>query len=187
MQLVRSFRAAATCLPKCRVLGSFACLLGFSAVLTASERTSARQTFRLTVPVTSNVAVPNVERDVEHLVEGSGEFPEHVWSLESNSPSGLVADFSVATAFTHQDYPSIQHDARLRVRIGNATGLGQWTATQQEDATDREAGDQRANVQVRSDAPGRAAVALQVSMMDEFHSLAQGRYSTTVVCTISMP
>ncbi|CAN0457695.1 unnamed protein product [Hapterophycus canaliculatus] len=148
---------------------------------------SAWQRYRIHVPVTSNVSVPTERVVVDQVDQTTGEFPEQSWSLQSNSAGGLVADFSVASAFVHQDYPSIQHDARLRLRIAEQTGTGQWVTTQSDDQTQQSAGDSVAGVQVRSNAPGSAQVALSVSLVDDFALMAPGSYSTTVVCTIASP
>lgn len=153
----------------------------------ASAADSASQRFRMHVPVTSNVAVPTERVVVDQVNETTGEFPEQSWSLESNSAAGLVADFTVASAFVHQDNPTIQHDARLRIRVSEHTGSGQWVATQGEDQTRQSNGDQSAGVQVQSNAPGSAKVALSVSLVDDFALMAPGTYSTTVVCTIASP
>lgn len=155
--------------------------------LASDGSATASQAFRIAVPVSSQVAVPDADTEITNFDPESGEFPEHVWALETNSPAGLVANFSVDQAFTHQLYPSLQHDARLRLRVASSAGSGVWTTTIQEDATNESSGDGQASVQVESNAPGSASVALQVSLVDDFHTMTQGRYTTTVVCTVSMP
>lgn len=172
----------------CHLLGLalMASLVMLSAEVAAAAD-SASQRFRIHVPVTSNVGNPTGQVVVDQVNEATGEFPEQSWSLQSNSPSGMVADFTVASAFVHQDDPSVQHDARLRIRVSEQTGMGQWVATQSEDQTQQSAGDSVAGVQVKSNAPGSAKVALLVSLVDEFASMAPGTYSTTVVCTIASP
>lgn len=158
-----------------------------SSVEVASAADSASQRFRIHVPVTSNVVVPVERVVVDQVNETTGEFPEQTWSLQSNNTAGLVADFTVATAFVHQDDASIQHDARLRIRVSEQTGIGQWVATQSDDQTQQSAGDSVAGVQVQSNAPGSANVALSVSLVDDFALMAPGTYSTTVICTIASP
>lgn len=167
----------------------FFVIVANAVCLANSEETSASasQAFRISVPTSSQVAVPPADSEITNFDASTGEFPEQVWSLQSNSPNGLVASFSVSEAFTHEDYPSIQHDARLRLRVAQTTGNGTWLTTIQDDVTHEASGDGQASVQVESNAPGRASVALKVSLVDDFQTMTQGRYSTTVVVTVSMP
>ena len=96
-----------------------------------------------------------------------------------------MAEFSVDQAFTHQTQPLLNSDAELSLRIGQTGGPARWTATRAIDATSVAEGDQRAVVQVVSDAAGSARVDLGVRFLPNGEP-ATGQYSITVSCTITV-
>jgi hypothetical protein len=151
-----------------------------------SAEHSAQQQFQVNVPASSTISVPDEEVAIGDMDQATGEFPEQIWKLESSSPAGVIADFTVSSGFKNEIDPSIEYDAVLKIRVAQSTGQGQWITTKGNAATNHSGGVSQAGVQVQSDAPGQADLALQVLLVDDFASMTAGTYSMTVTCTISV-
>lgn len=147
----------------------------------------ASQSFRVTVPASAQVVAPPAAAILHDLATAAQHFPLQTWSLQTNSPSGLVAEFSVNESFVNASDHAVKSDAELSIRVAATKGPGRWTTTQYLDHTSHAVGDNDAVVQVTSNAMGNADIELQVRFLNETIELPVGEYFTTVYCTLSMP
>jgi hypothetical protein len=167
-------------------------LLGLVGLLCMQPTTlSAQQpsqTFVVTVPTTAAVVAPPGVSITHDASDAPQDFPGQLWSVNGNSASGMVVEFSVDQAFTHLTQPLAKRDAELSVKIYQTEGPARWTATKAIDATSCGQGDEHAVVQVTSDSFGTAEIDLGVRFLSNgTTALATGDYATTVFCTITMP
>lgn len=156
-----------------------------TAVLSAESPT---QRFVVTVPTHASVVSPPPVSITHDLSDAAQLFPSQRWSISGNSSAGMVVEFSIDQAFTHQTLPQLKNDAELNVAIHQTEGPGQWTATLASDATSYSQNDEHAVVQVTSDAAGNAEIDLGVRFLGgTTTALATGDYETSVFCTITIP
>lgn len=168
-----------------QTIGLFA--LVFCALSLQSAAQQPFQKFVVTVPTKTSVTTPPEAQIIHDLSDTKQAFAAQIWSLSSNSPMGMVVDFSIEHPFIHDQDPSAKSDAELSIQVGQSQGPANWVASQPVDSTAHAASDNDAVVQVASNAIGSAEVALQVSFLNRETDLQTGNYSTTVYCTIAMP
>ncbi|TWU44508.1 hypothetical protein Poly51_60740 [Rubripirellula tenax] len=148
----------------------------------------AQQRFTVTVPEGVGLTTPS-QADVDlELVPGTNAFPQQTWGIRSNSQSGVVVGFAVESAFAHQTIPTIKVDAGLDVSVPNRTGAANWQITKSSDQSSVADGDETAVVQVVADGAGTAEVGLVLKfILPALDEVPVGKYSTDVVCTITIP
>tara|TARA_R110002049_G_scaffold309268_1_gene519611 strand:- start:150362 stop:150940 length:579 start_codon:yes stop_codon:yes gene_type:complete len=169
-------------------------LLVITGMASANAETTS-QRFSVFVPVRAKVVTPTTSlasseiaiNDIatNHIATRAPQMmpPQH-WSLSSTSPSGMVAEFALQGAFANESNPEAKIDAGLIARVQRTSGNGRWGMAIAQDKTNHQSGDESAAVYVTSTAAGNAAVELQVGLAGST-DVPQGKYSTTVVCTIA--
>lgn len=167
-----------------RVLACIALACLHSANLSAQQSTT--QSFVVNVPTKAAVVAPSAVSIAHDLSDSPQAFPGQFWSVNANALSGMVVEFSVNQAFTHQTQQQAKSDAELSVRIHETVGPARWTATKAIDATSFAAADEHAIVQVTSDSFGSAQIDLGIRFLNN-GELVMGAYSTTVFCTVTVP
>jgi hypothetical protein len=154
--------------------------------------TTATQSFVVTVPTAIDVVTPAdsvvTSMDQVDAVTGARVFAAQIWSVTANSSAGVSVAYSVDEPFMHQSDASIKTDAELAVAVIQQTGPASWNVTQATDSTSHASGDNSAMVQVTSDNAGTAQIGLTVTFAPPSPDhVAEGTYTSTVVCTIASP
>ncbi|WP_068263992.1 hypothetical protein [Rubripirellula obstinata] len=146
------------------------------------------QSFSVSVPVESSVQPPPDVAIIHDLTDGEQQFSPQSWTVGSNSMTGMVVDFTVASGFVHNTDPTSKSNAILSVGVASSNGPANWVASKPADRTDVTVGDETASVRVESDNVGSAKVNLNVGFddSDQFEALP-GVYETTVVATLTLP
>lgn len=157
----------------------------FGSILFADD---PAQVFSVSVPVESSVRPPPDVTVLHDLTDNQQQFPPQTWNVGSNSQTGVVVDFSVDSAFTHNVNRDSKSNATLSVGVASSTGPSNWFVTKAADQTDVASGDESASVRVESDNVGSAEINLNVGFdeSDQFEALP-GTYRTTVVATLTLP
>ncbi len=170
------------------IFGRILACIGLACLHAAnlSAQQSATQSFVVNVPTKASVVAPSAVSITHDLSDSAQAFPGQFWSINGNTLSGMVVEFSVDQAFTHHTQQLAKSDAELSVRIHETTGPARWTATKSIDATSIADADEHAIVQVTSDSVGSATIDLGVRFLSNAE-LATGAYSTTVFCTVTVP
>jgi hypothetical protein len=146
------------------------------------------QIFSVSVPVESSVQPPPDVAIIHDLLDHEQQFPPQIWTVGSNSITGIVLDFEIASGFVHSTDTTSKSNAILSVGVASSKGPANWFASKAADRTDIASGNESASVRVESDNVGSAKVNLNVGFddSDQFEALP-GVYRTTVVATLTLP
>ncbi|MDA8745444.1 hypothetical protein N9N28_12490 [Rubripirellula amarantea] len=173
---------------------SFAKLSRIAAAITIGMATchgyadTALQKFTVHVPESVATTTPATDIVNLELVAGSNTFPTQLWNVHSNADDGVIVDFALVGAFTHQTLADVNVDAQIGISIPATTGLANWEITQANATASVRENNEHAFVQAMSDGTGSAVIGLDLSFVESsLDVVPAGTYNTEVVCTITVP
>jgi hypothetical protein len=145
---------------------------------------------KFTVNVAEGIALTTPPQPVVNfeLTPGSDAIPVQLWNVKSNSVTGVVIEFAISGAFAHESMTGVKVDAGLDVAISSSSGSSDWLVTQGSDNSSYATGDESAVVQIVADGVGAARVGLTMRFVQSsLEVIPVGEYSSTVICTVSLP